>query len=456
MRSLFGAARAAIETKSTDLSAVSWETLFGQSNSKSGVSVNIDSAIRVTAALACAQAIACGLSGLPFKAYRPVPGGGREEARDLPLFDVVESRPNDWQTSVEFMETMLLHALFTGGGRAYIGRAGAQKEVRELIPLTNVTVRRVDGYGLVYDVNDPEMRARLPASDVLDLRGPSWNGYQGLDVVHTIRDALGLAIATEETHAKLHLNGAQPGGILSVEGSLGDVARERLTQAMQDKFEGLSNRFRTLILDQNAHWLPMGMTGVDAQHLATRQFQIEEICRGFGVFPQIIGHSGDHNPTYASAEQFFLAHVVHTLGRWTRRIEKRYEVSLLTAAQRREGIYFKFSLQALLRADNKTRAEFYTALITLGVLTRNEARLLEELNPLPGLDDPLTPLNLGTAADRAAAAQKVAVGVKALIARKMNGSTPMIEDAELEAEVARALISGSGPRLTGLLSHLEG
>lgn len=445
MRSLFGAARSAIETKAVaGIGDLSWEALFGQ-HTKSGVAVNIDSAMRQTAALACAQTISCGLSGLPFKLYRKLPGGGQAEATELPLYDLVESKPNDWQTSVEFMETMLMHTLFAGSGRAYIGRAGRDNEIAELIPLMNVTVRRGAGYELLYDVRDKEMQATLPASDVLDLRGPTWNGYQGLDVVHTIRDALGLAIATEETHARLHQNGAQPGGIISFDGKLAPETKDNLKLQMQEKHEGLANRFRSMVLDQGAKWYPLAMSGVDAQHLSTRQFQIEEICRGFGVFPQIIGHSGDHNPTYASAEQFFLAHVVQTLGRWTRRIEKCWGNALLTRQQRADGYFFKFAMQALLRGDNKTRAEFYTALITIGVMTRNEARLLEELNPKDGLDDPLTPLNLGTAADRAAAAKKAAGAVQQALQRRMNGSTPAIDMAELEAVIAGSLVSTAAP-----------
>jgi hypothetical protein len=159
---------------------------------------------------------------------------------------------------------------------------------------------------------------------------------------------------------------------------------------------------RTAVLSSGLKWEPMGMTGVDAQHIETRRFQIEEICRAFGVYPAMVGHS-DKASTYASAEQFFIANVVYSLGRWTRRFEERIRVDLMTREERQRRLYAKFSLQALMRGDARTRSDFYSALITLGVLTRNEARGLEDLNPIPGLDEPLRPLNLATQAEAEAA-----------------------------------------------------
>jgi HK97 family phage portal protein len=118
------------------------------------------------------------------------------------------------------------------------------------------------------------------------------------------REAIGLAIATEETHASLHANGAQPGGVLAVKGKLDKEARERLKAAWQAFQGGVANRFKTAVLDVDAEWKPLSMTGVDSQHLETRRFQIEEICRAMRVFPQLVMHS-DKTSTFASAEQFF-------------------------------------------------------------------------------------------------------------------------------------------------------
>lgn len=144
-----------------------------------------------------------------------------------------------------------------------------------------------------------------------------------------------------------------------------------------------------MILDDDAKYTPFGMTGVDAQHLETRKHQIEEICRAFGVMPIMIGHA-DKTATYASAEQMFLAHVVHTLSPWYERIEQSADAQLLTEEDRAAGFYTKFSPNALMRGAAKDRAEYYKAALGTtqqpGWMTRNEVRALEEMNPVPGGD----------------------------------------------------------------------
>jgi HK97 family phage portal protein len=158
---------------------------------------------------------------------------------------------------------------------------------------------------MTYNVSDLEGKiTTLTAENVLHLRGPSWNSYLGLDAVQLAREAIGLAIATEETHASLHANGAQPGGVLAVKGKLDKEARERLKTAWQAFQGGVANRFKTAVIDVDAEWKPLSMTGVDSQHLETRRFQIEEICRAMRVFPQLVMHT-DKTSTFASAEQFF-------------------------------------------------------------------------------------------------------------------------------------------------------
>ena len=430
-----------IERKATDI----WALIDRAAVSKTGVSVSADTALQSTTALACTQAIACGVAMLPFKLYRPLPNGGREEARTEHLYQLLDLAPNEWQTSVEFIETIVAHAVLCGDGYSFVNRING--EARELIPFvpSQVKTERAADYTLTYRVRLADgSELIVPRENMLHLRGPSWNTYSGMDAVRLAREAIGLSLATEETHARLHGQGARPGGVLSTDGNLNDAQLKLIREQWQQTQGGVANAMKTAILQGGLKWTPLAMSGVDGQHIETRRFQIEEICRAFGVFPQMVGHS-DKTATYASAEQFFLAHVVHTLSRWTRRIEKRLTLDLMTPAQIKAGLYPKFSFQALLRGDNQTRAEFYTALVTLGIMTRNEARLLEEMNPLDGLDDPLVPLNMGTQAERDAIANDVAQTVKAMIGH--NGGPPLDQD-DIAAVVASAIARRNPPSLS--------
>lgn len=402
MAGLFGSLASGLrrrELKTTDAGNLSWAALLGQQNSRAGVSVNVDSALKVSTVFACLRVLADGIAQVPLKVYREKADGSKELAKDHPAYRLLSRRPNEWMTSFEFRQVMMFHAALLGNGCAYIGRVRGVP--RELIPLVpgSFTIEQARDYTLTYRLTGPNGETSvLPREDVFHLRGPSWTGAAGLDALQVAREAVGLAIATEETHAALHANGTQPGGVLSVKGSLDDAARARLKESWAQYQGGLANRFKTAVLDMDSTWTPLGMKGVDAEHLDTRRFQIEEICRDLKVFPQMVGYA-DKTATFASAEAFFLAHVIHTLNPWIENWEQSLARDLFPEE---DEILAKFSMQGLLRGDNAARAIFYASGITNGWLTRNEARRLEDLNPIEGLGEPLLPLNMSTHAERSA------------------------------------------------------
>lgn len=398
---LFERLSSVIERKTTDVSALTWSELFPDFRSKSGVSVNVDSALRVTTVFACGRVLAEGVAQLPINFFDIDPVKGTKTKNvSHPAYRLLAKAPNDWMTSFELVETMMWHAVLTGNAYAYLGWGGDKLvEIIPLVPHSVQVIRNVD-WTLEYIVSDLEGRTTtLKPENVLHLRGPSWNSYLGLESVQIARDAIGLAIATEETHASLHANGAQPGGVLSVKGRLDDKTRERLRQQWQSFQGSVGNRFKTAILDVDADWKQLSMSGVDAQHLETRRFQIEEICRAMRVFPQLVMHT-DKTSTFASAEQFFLAHVTHSLMPWITRWEQTINRVILGDDS---NTVCKFNVASLLRGDASQRANFYQSALggargETAYMTRNEVRELEDLNPIDGGDElliaqpqPITP-----------------------------------------------------------------
>lgn len=364
--------------------------------SKSGKSVTVNNALKVMTVFACVRVIAEGVAQVPFCLYQAT-GKRREEARNHPLFDLLHRKPNDITTSFGFRETLTMHAALTGNGFAFISRTTAGK-VLELINIEPgaVTINRADRMGEqpTYTIRGKNGETiTLPASEMLHIQGPSWDGIAGMEIVKLAREAIGLAMATEEAHARLHANGAKPGGLLSVDGTLKDDQFKSLRKWIEDNYQGSDNAWKTMILDRSAKFLPMAMTGVDAQHLETRRLQIEEVCRAFRVMP-IMVCSQDKSSTYAGAEQNFLAHVVHTLQPWYERIEQAIDCQLLTNQERAAGYYTKLVETGLLRGALKDTAEYLYKLVGLGIMTRNEARQFLDMNPISGLDEPLTPINL--------------------------------------------------------------
>lgn len=378
--------------------------LRGGAKSKAGPLVNKDTALRVGAVFGCVRVISEGVAQVPFRLMRESRSDvsvhpRRDAAGEHPLYDLLHRAPNGWQTSYEFRETMVIHAALTGSAFAFknvidIGTRGPQ--IAELILLDPGRVKVIQNadWSLTYRVQGASGETKeFPQEAIWHLRGPSWNGVVGLDVLQLAREAIGLAVATEESHSALHEKGVRPSGTYSVEGTLTPAQYKDLKAWIEKESAGADKAGSVMLLDRNAKFQSLTMTGVDAQHLETRRYQIEEICRFFRVMPIMIGYS-DKAATYASAEQMFLAHVVHTLMPWYERIQQSAEVNLLTRAERQAGYYIKLQEAGLLRGAMKDTAEYLYRLTMGGVMERNEARGKLDLNPIEGLDEPLTPTNM--------------------------------------------------------------
>jgi HK97 family phage portal protein len=394
---LFDKISSVLERKATDVSNFTWGELF-PGHIKSGVSVNVWTALRTTTVLACSRVIAEGIAQMPIGLFDIDPENNTK-TRNIthPAYHLLSCEPNEWMTAFEMREMMTMHAVLTGNAYAYLGWSGPAnaRKLIEIIPLMphQVQVVRETDYTLLYDVVDLSGKVtRLTADAILHLRGPSWDGYLGLDAIQLAREAIGLAIATEETHASLHANGAQPGGVLSIKSKLDDKARARLKEQWQNFQGGVGNRFKTAVLDMDADWKALSMSGVDSQHLETRRFQIEEICRAMRVFPQLVMHS-DKTSTFASAEAFFLAHVTHSLMPWIVRWEQAINRTILGDD---DNLICKLNVASMMRGDANQRAAFYQAALggargETAYMTRNEVRALEDMNPIEGGDKLLLP-----------------------------------------------------------------
>lgn len=369
--------------------------LFVGRPAKSGVSVTWENSLEVTTVLACARVIAEDVAGMPRGVYKKS-GPKRLLFSDSPLQTLLDF-PNDWQTGEELVEQLTMHAVLTGNGIAVKNQVKnpvtGLVEIKELLPLQPrwYRIEQDDQWNVVVKVTLPDGGApmQFSASDILIVRGPSWNGFAGLDIVRAAREAIGLSVALEESHARLHKNGVQASGVFSVKDQLSDDQYKRLKAAIESQHTGLE-QFSPIIMDRGGTFTKVTMSGVDAEHIATRKNQVEEICRTMRVFPMMVGHS-DKTSTFASSEQFFLAHVKYSLLPWVRRWESSFRRDLIGRSA--PNVYVKHNVAALERADIKTRYEAYQSGIQAGWMLRSDARELEDMPPVSGLDRPVLPMN---------------------------------------------------------------
>ena len=104
----------------------------------------------------------------------------------------------------------------------------------------------------------------------------------------------------------------------------------------------------------------------------------------------MVGHS-DKSSTFASSEAFFSAHVKHTLAPWHKAWTQKLDEMLLDGSG---PLFAEFDVRYLMAGSIRDRAQWARTMAEMGIYTRNEIRDEEGKDPLPGLDVPLTPMNM--------------------------------------------------------------
>jgi HK97 family phage portal protein len=356
-----------------------------------GVRVTEKTALQVSTVLACVKSIADGCATPNLHVYRELPDGTRQKAVNIPEYRLLARRPNEWQTSFDWRRMMTLHAALTGAGLSIKVR-GDNGRVRELIPVPpdRWDMRQVSRYEQRFRCYDEfGLIGDFSSDDVFVLKGLQWETQKFMNAISLARASIGLAMATERSQAAMHENGMKTGGVYSVKDPLTAEQHDRLTGWIKKK-SGPDRAGDPLVLDRDAKWTPTTLSSVDAQHLETRRLQIEEVCRGYGVFPIMIGHS-DKAATFASSEAFFAAHVKHTLAPWHRSWTQNIDEMLLDGAG---PLFGEFDVRYLVAGSMRDRAQWARTMVEMGIYTRNEVRDEEGKDPLPGLDEPLTPMNM--------------------------------------------------------------
>ncbi|MEF8943622.1 MAG: phage portal protein [Desulfohalobiaceae bacterium] len=353
--------------------------------SEAGVSVSTNTALQTSAVYAAVKVLSESVASLPCMVYRRLDSGGKERALRNPSYALLHDRPNNWQTAFEFWEMVTAMICLRGNAFLYKNKNGAN-QVRELLPLQpeRVHVEQLPDWSLVYwisgDAGGPI--GRFTTNDILHIRGMSLDGIMGVSPIAYQRNAIGMTVEAENYGARYFRNSAKPSGYLQHPQKLSQEAKERLRQEWE-RTHGGKNQHKTAVLEEGLAFNPVTMNNQDSQFLETRRFQIEEIARIFRV-PAVLLQHADKTSTYASSEQFFLSFTKYTLMPWLRRIESAVNRNLFSPGEKH---FAEFLVDALERADAKTRSEFYASALQNEWMTRNEVRERENLNRVDGGDE---------------------------------------------------------------------
>ena len=353
----------------------------------SGKAVTERSAMQMTAVYSCVRILSEAVAGQPLHLYRYTPDGSKVKAVDHPLYLLLHDEPNPEMSSFVFRETLMTHLLLWGNAYAQIIRNG-KGEVVALYPLmpNRMSVDRDKHGQLYYTYTRASDEAKtmtgttvlLPPSDVLHIPGLGFDGLVGYSPIAMAKNAIGLAIATEEYGAKFFANGAAPSGVLEHPGTIKDPSRVR--EAWMSQFGGSANSGKVAVLEEGMKYTPISISPEQAQFLETRKFQINEIARIFRIPPHMVGDL--EKSSFSNIEQQSLEFVKYTLDPWVIRWEQSIQRALLRPEERKR--YFaKFNVEGLLRGDYQSRMNGYAVARQNGWMSANDIRELENLDRIP-------------------------------------------------------------------------
>ena len=364
------------------------EMLFGGYGipTVSGMVVNEQTAMRISVVYRCVSLIAGTIASLPCEVYR-YKGGKSELADDHPVYWLLHDEPNPLMTANTFWKNFLWWALMRGNGYGLIGRSGlgAPLGVGLVKPTSVTTDLSQDKTRLIYQIalDTYEVR-RFDQSDVMHYPFIGWDGKSGRSPLECAREAIGLAAAAQEFNERFFSQGNAADIAMEFPGNVNDDQMKRILDIYARNRSGLEKQRLPLVSTGGATIKRLDFDAEKSQLVDARNFQVEDICRFYGVPPHMVGHTSKSTSWGSGIEEQTLGFVKFTLRDILKGLEQEVNRKLLRSTR----FYCKFNLDALLRADSKGRSEFYKAAVggtqSPGFMTVNEVRALENLPPLEG------------------------------------------------------------------------
>lgn len=365
------------------LAAAAWQLglsdLWGETN------VNHDSALTYSAVWACVRVIAESLSGVGWHAYERKPENQRFK---FPILDdvawLLQLQANPETSAFDWRQVMLKDALTWGNGYAEIERNNSGKPMWlwQIHP-SRVEVIRDDNKRLWYEVdNGPgEPPSYLRPENVFHLKGISHDGIVGMSIVELARKSIQLGLQEESFGNDFFARGINPGGIVEVPGNINYEARKEYRRGFEELYAGRDKHHRVVVVSGGVKFTPTSMPNNDAQFLESRTFQVQEICRWYGVPPHKLADL--IRATFSNIEEQERAFVTDCLLPWARRLESEADIKLFGPVKRGRR-FTRLNLDALMRGNSQTQTDTVTKKVASGLLTLDEGREYFDLNPYEG------------------------------------------------------------------------
>lgn len=378
-----------LENPAVPLSAESaYEEIFGTQPTKS---VSPDLAMKLSAVYACVYVLSSSVAQLPLHVKRKS-GDKVDTAKDHPAYYLLHDSPNAWQTSYKLREYAQSSVLLYGNAYIHIIRDknGGVVSLESLEPWKVQLLKNGSRYVYAYYGDDKTMS--LSPDDVLHIKSLGPSIKIGKSVIQTHAETIGLGLDARKFASGFFGGNARPAGILSVKTPLNSNAWEnfkKMWQTAQEKLRSEENK--TILLPAELDYKALTVSPVDTELLSMMKLNRSEIAGIFNVPAHMINDL--EKATFSNISEQTIQFIRFSVMPWVVNWEQELNRKIFTEAERKAGYFVKFNLAGIMRGTAGERATFYHAAITDGWMSRNEARQLEDMNPVDGLDEMLVSVN---------------------------------------------------------------
>ena len=349
-------------------------------------------AMLLSAVYRCVDVISDSVAQLPLEPFKIDSDGYKKKYTEHPTYYLLNREPNERMSRFTFMKTLITSVLLKGNGYALIERDIKGDAIAlKLIPADLVTIKELNGKIMYTIVGYNQL---IEAVNMIHILNFSYDGITGISTLSHAKTTLGLATDSEAHAAGFFRGGANLAGIIKVDSTLTPKQKLDIANAWQTTFSPVTGTPNGVaVLEGNMNFQPITVNPSDAQLLETREFNVIDICRFFGVSP--VKAFDLSKSSYSTVEATQLAFLTDTLSPLLEKIELEFQRKLYKPSEKK-SIDVRFDTSVLLRADKASLAEYYNKLFQIGSITPNEIRKALDLEPIENGDKSFIQVNMTT------------------------------------------------------------
>ena len=283
-----------------------------------------------------------------------------------------------------FIKLLIQSVMLKGNGFAYIRRGadGQAIGLQYLMP-EEVVVNYNRQKGDLYYLCNLVSKKKIEPINMIHLIKNSDDGVNGISILTYARRSIKLSNNTENSANSFFTNGCNLSGVLTVQGQLSDKQRNDIRTSWNQAYSNGGNGLA--ILQGNMDYKPIQLNAADSQMIESRQFNVEDIARFFGISPVLLGDLT--HATYNNVEAMQQMFLLHTLQPYITMCEEEFTRKLFRPSE--SNLVVDFDETALLKTNKTALADYYSKLLDKGVICINECRKELGYSPIEGGDQHL-------------------------------------------------------------------